>query len=344
MTKKMAVLGAGAIGGTIGGHLTMAGHDITLIDQWPENVETMKSQGLRISGTHGDHQAPVRALHLNEVSTVNEKYDIVFICTKSYDTRWAVTFIKPYLKADGVIVSAQNSINDEWIAPIVGYNRDVACILTLGSGMYEPGHVVRTNDPEALAITLGELHCRITPRLQEIEEIMSCIGKTKLTTNTWGERWAKLAVNCMVNPVAGITGLSSAEVRRNEATRRILIKVAAETVRVGQAMGVSVEPINGIHAQAYLDADTGAGMEDVETEMAYRATERGEGLPSLLQDLTKGRSTEIHFLNGYVSDKGKRVGVPTPINQALTSLVTRIEKEGLKPDISNLRFLEPHVS
>ena len=72
MTKKMAVLGAGAIGGTIGGHLTMAGHDITLIDQWPENVETMKSQGLRISGTHGDHQAPVRALHLNEVSTVNE--------------------------------------------------------------------------------------------------------------------------------------------------------------------------------------------------------------------------------------------------------------------------------
>ena len=55
MTKKMAVLGAGAIGGTIGGHLTMAGHDITLIDQWPENVETMKSQGLRISGTHGDH-------------------------------------------------------------------------------------------------------------------------------------------------------------------------------------------------------------------------------------------------------------------------------------------------
>lgn len=83
---------------------------------------------------------------------------------------------------------------------------------------------------------------------------------------------------------------------------------------------------------------------DVETEMAYRATERGEGLPSLLQDLTKGRSTEIHFLNGYVSDKGKRVGVPTPINQALTSLVTRIEKEGLKPDISNLRFLEPHVS
>ena len=105
-----------------------------------------------------------------------------------------------------------------------------------------------------------------------------------------------------------------------------------------------MEPINGIHAQDYLDADTGAGMEDVETEMAYSAKERGEGLPSLLQDLTKGRRTEIHFLNGYVSDKGKKVGVPTPINQALTSLVIRIEKEGLKPDISNLGFLEPYVS
>ena len=78
-------------------------------------------------------------------------------------------------------------------------------------------------------------------------------------------------------------------------------------------------------------------------KMAYRAKDRGEGLPSLLQDLTKGRRTEIHFLNGYVSDKGKRVGVPAPINQTLTSLVTRIENEGQKPDISNLGFLESYV-
>ncbi len=341
--KKIAVLGVGAIGGTIGGCLTMAGYDVTLIDQWPENVETMKAKGLRISGTHGEHQIPVKAIHLTEVSPANAEYDIAFVCTKSYDTRWAASFIAPYVKADGAVVSAQNSINDPVIAPIVGYNRALACILNLGSGMYEPAHVVRTNEPEAMTVTLGELHCRISPRLRELGEIMSNVGKTKLTTNTWGERWAKLAVNCMVNPMAGITGISSAEVRRNEATRGLIIKAAAEAVRVATAMGVEVEPINGIPAQAYLEADSGEGLEYVETELGHAAGERGEGLPSLLQDLKKGRRTEIDYLNGYVVEKGNRVGIKTPVNGALAATVRRIEGEKLTPDLANLEMLDSYL-
>lgn len=343
MNKKIGVVGAGAIGGILGGYLTLAEHDVTLIDQWPENVETLKARGLKISGTHGDHQVPVRALHLYEVSVDNQQYDTIFICTKSYDTRWAVTFIEPYVKPNGVVLSAQNSINDDCVAQLVGYSRTMACILILGGGMYEPGHVVRTNDPEGLSMTLGELHGHITPRLQELESMMAAVGKTKLTTNTWGERWSKLAINCMVNSMAGITGLSSAEVRRNEQTRRILIKVAAEVVRVGQASGVVVEPIGGIPAQAFMDADTGSGMEDVETEMADKAIERGEGLPSLLQDLKKGRRTEIDYLNGYVVDKARETGVNTPINQTLVELVKRVENQGLEPDISNIRPLESYL-
>ena len=72
--KRIAVLGVGAIGGTIGGCLTMAGYDVTLIDQWPENVETMKAKGLRISGTHGEHQIPVNAIHLTDASPSNAEY------------------------------------------------------------------------------------------------------------------------------------------------------------------------------------------------------------------------------------------------------------------------------
>ncbi|MBM3926669.1 MAG: 2-dehydropantoate 2-reductase [SAR202 cluster bacterium] len=340
-SKKIGVIGVGAIGGTIGGPLTKAGYDVTLIDQWPENVNTMKQRGLRVSGTHGDQQIPVKALHLSEVSALNPRFDWIFICVKSYDTKWATQFVLSYLKSDGAIVSAQNSINEDWICPIAGYTRVLSCILTLGGAMYEPANALRTNEPEALAITVGELHGRVTPRLEELAQMMSAVGITKTTSNTWGERWAKLAVNCMVNPMAGITGLSSAEVRRNPATRRILIRAAAEAIRVGQALGITVEPINGIPAQKYLQADSdAAAMEDVETEMAFRSKERGEGLPSMLQDLMKKRRTEIDYLNGYVVEKGKQANVPTPINEAITSLLTRVERQGLKPDISNLRPLE----
>lgn len=342
-TKRIAVMGVGAIGGTIGGCLSMAGHDVTLIDQWPENVDLMNSQGLRISGTHGDHNIQVKAVHLTDVSLTGPKYDIAFLATKSYDTKWASAFLEPHLKPHGVVISAQNSINDPIIAPIVGYNRVLSCVLNLGSGMYEPAHVTRTNDPNGITVTLGELHCRISPRLKEIEHIMSSVGNTKLTTNTWGERWAKLAVNCMVNPMSGITGISSSEVRQNESTRGLIIKAAAETVRVATKMGVSVEPINGIPAQAYLDAETGEGLEFIQSELAQAATGRGEGLPSMLQDIRKGRRTEIDYLNGYVVALANKFNVYTPINHALTQTVQKMESDKLIPTISNLNILESYI-
>ena len=341
--KKIAIMGVGAIGGTIGGCLSMAGYDVTLIDQWPENVDLMNSQGLRMSGTHGNHEIPVKALHLTDVSLTGSKFDIVFLATKSYDTKWAATFLAPHLKPSGVVISAQNSINDPIIAQIVGYNRVLSCILNLGSGMYAPAHVVRTNDPEGITVTLGELHCKISPRLKEIEYMMASVGNTKLTTNTWGERWAKLAVNCMVNPMSGITGISSSEVRQNESTRGLIIKAAAETVRVATKMGVTMEPINGIPAQAYLDADTGEGLEFVQSELAQAAGTRGEGLPSLLQDIKKGRRTEIDYLNGYVVVQATKFDIHTPINQALTRTVKKIESDMLAPALSNLDILESYI-
>ena len=124
MNKKIAVLAPGGIGAPIGGLLTKAGHDVVLIDQWPAHVEAMKAHGLRITiGTkqepEGEIVVPVRAYHLYEVCTLRQQYDIVFLTAKSYDTRWLVQFIEPYLKPDGVVVSVQNSMNDEWIVPIV---------------------------------------------------------------------------------------------------------------------------------------------------------------------------------------------------------------------------------
>ena len=83
---RIGVVGAGAIGCVVGGLLTRAGHDVALIDQWPEHVETLKRQGLRLSGTCGDHVIPVTALHLHGVQRIATPFDVVFIAVKSYDT------------------------------------------------------------------------------------------------------------------------------------------------------------------------------------------------------------------------------------------------------------------
>ena len=90
MSMRIGIIGVGAIGSVVGGMLTKAGHDVTLIDQWPEHVEAMKAVGLRLSGTCGEHLIPVRALNLHELQSVAEPFDAVFISVKSYDTEWAV--------------------------------------------------------------------------------------------------------------------------------------------------------------------------------------------------------------------------------------------------------------
>jgi 2-dehydropantoate 2-reductase len=108
---RIGVIGAGAIGCVVGGLLTKAGHDVTLVDQWPEHIETMKRHGLRLSGTCGEHTIPVKALHIHELQGVATPFEAIFVSVKSYDTEWAAQMALAYLKQpDGVVVDFQNGV------------------------------------------------------------------------------------------------------------------------------------------------------------------------------------------------------------------------------------------
>jgi 2-dehydropantoate 2-reductase len=144
---RLGIIGAGAIGCVVGGLLTKAGHDVTLIDQWPEHVESMRRIGLRLSGTCGEHLVPVKALHIHEAQSVGQPFDAVFIAVKSYDTEWATHLGLTYLRSpDGVVVDFQNGINDDRIGAIAGAGRTLGCVITISAGLYEPGHAIRSDN------------------------------------------------------------------------------------------------------------------------------------------------------------------------------------------------------
>jgi 2-dehydropantoate 2-reductase len=143
----------------------------------------------------------------------------------------------------------------------------------------------------------------------------------------------------MANPVAGLSGYGSAEIRTEPLPRRIAIQLAAEVIRVGSAAGYSVEPIFGITAERFLNAAEGRGLEEVEADMSSEARTRGGGRPSLLQDVMRGRRTEIEELNGFVVAEGVRLGVPTPFNAAIVAEFHRAGVSGLRPDPANLEPL-----
>ncbi|HEV8614284.1 MAG TPA: 2-dehydropantoate 2-reductase [Methylomirabilota bacterium] len=338
MTTRIGIIGAGAVGSVVGGLLTKAGRDVTLIDPWAEHVEAMRRDGLRLSGTCGEHAIAVKALHLHEAQSIEEPFDAVFISVKSYDTEWATRLGLAYLKPDGVVVDFQNGINDERVAAIAGKERCLGCVILIGAGLYDPGHAMRTDSAHG-GFKIGEQDGRDTERARAMARLMCDVASTKVTTNLWGERWSKLALNCMINPLAGLSGLGTAECRTEPGPRRLAVHLGAEVVKVGRACGFEVEPTMGIAPQRLVDAAEGRGLAEVEADISREATSRAGGRPSMLQDVIRRRRTEIDHLNGYVVERGRQAGVPTPFNEAVVALYHRVAPGALRPDPKNLEPL-----
>src|SRR5689334_21756176 len=166
MDKRIAVIGAGAIGGYTGGHLAHNGFDVTLIDPWPEHVEAIRKDGLAIEGVTQEEYVCARpkTMHLTEVQQLAKQkpIDIAMVSVKSYDTEWATTLIAQYLAPDGYVVSLQNCMNEERIAGIVGWGKTVGAIAALVAvDLHAPGRIRRTVSKGGGAHTVfrvGEVH------------------------------------------------------------------------------------------------------------------------------------------------------------------------------------------
>lgn len=341
MSKRIAVVGAGAIGGYAGAHMTRAGHDVTLIDAWPEHVEAMRHSGLHISGMTPAETVTVKvnALHIGDVQRVVKErpFDIVFMCVKSYDTEWATHLIKDYLAPDGFVVSLQNCINEERIAGIVGWGRVMGCIASLiAAELVAPGRIKRTihlGGDAHIVYRVGEVHGRHTARAQVVADLLASADSSKVTTNLWGERWSKLVINSMRNGLSAATGLSGNERDGRVDTRRLSIRLGSEAVRVGQALGFNLENMLGMEPETLARA--GEGSADALTEIENVLIEGSKGRdddqrPSMGQDMFKGRRTETDYINGFVADRGAEIGVPALTHAKMNEAVKRVERGDVK--------------
>lgn len=344
---RIAFIGAGAMGSYIGGRMAQAGHDVTLCDGWVEHVEAIRRDGIHICGTEGESAVRVRALHFDEIQQfANALVDIAFIAVKSYDTEQAVRLVRGYLAPNGFVVSLQNGINEPMLAAVVGAERTLGCIAsTIGLALRGPGRVERTYRPGGEAYTVfrvGELHGRVTPRVERVVALLKSVDSARATPDLPGERWAKLAANSMHNGLAAVTGLGHKGIYRAEEPRRLAIRLGAEAVRVGRAAGLHLHPVRGIpaddlEAAGFGDRDALRRVERVIEGWMSRLTD--EGQPSTAQDIAKARRTEIDYINGAVCAKADEVRIDVPCQRAITTLVKRVERGELRPSLDNIRDL-----
>ena len=245
MAKRMLFIGAGAIGSYIGSFLARAGHDVTLVDPWPEQVEAVRRGGISVTGPHDPFAAKPTALHVHELQRLDADFDIAFVAMKAYDTAWATWMALPHLKPEGYVVSAQNCWNDPIVASIAGAERSVGLIMSkIGVALWKAGEVERGMEKGSGAghdvFRAGEHDGKITERVTALAEIMSVIDGARPTDNLWGERWSKLCANCMGNPVQAMTGLGSKEIADQARGREITIRIAQESAAVGLKQGYRI--------------------------------------------------------------------------------------------------------
>lgn len=309
---KIVMLGAGALGSTIGGTLAMGGNDVHFVDMWQEHVDLINKDGLHMTNEKEDWYVRVDAR--TTADTIGEA-DLVIVLVKSFATKQAVEQLKQtnVIGKNTLVMSLQNGLgNEETIASVIGSENVISGKTYVGGRLIQAGYI--SAGVQGKWTYIGELNGEITDRTQTVCNVFNDAGLLcEVSDNIKGLIWDKLLINVAAGALCGITRLPYGPLYEEDYIKDVAVAAIQEGIQVAKAAGVVLK------------------SEDPQ----YPWVAASEGLPgtfktSILQSLELKRPTEIDFINGSIVEWGKKYGIATPVNQTLVACVKGIEKYILK--------------
>jgi 2-dehydropantoate 2-reductase len=298
---KIAVVGAGAVGGYFGGLLARAGAPVTMIGR-ASFVEAVNEHGLFLDTLQ--FQERVRVAASTELSAVRDA-DVVLFCVKTTDTAATSRELAPLLSAKCTLISMQNGVDNVEQIRAASKIDAVAAVVYVAASVPEPGRVKH----------VGRGDLVIGPWSERTERLASLFERgtvpCRIADNIEGELWTKFVWNCALNAVSALGKAKYGQIAASADARKVVETVVQEVLLVARAAGIKPP-----------------GLEDPSAAIAGAlkiASQMGEALSSTAQDMLRGKRTEIDSLNGYIARRGAQLGVPTPVNQALFALVKLFE-------------------
>jgi 2-dehydropantoate 2-reductase len=300
---KIAVVGAGAVGGYFGGMLARAGAPVVMIGR-PPFVEAVKKNGLLLDTLHFNEGVRVQAA--TELEAVRDA-EVVLFCVKTTDTAATARNLAPLVSPQAVIISMQNGVdNAEQIRAASGIDA-LGAVVYVAASMPQPGVVKH----------VGRGDLVIGPRNATTERIGAMFERAgvpcRISDNIEGELWTKLTWNCALNAISALGRVKYGLIAASEDARKVVAEIVDEVLAVARA--ANVHP---------------PGLEDPKVALAGAfkvASQMSEALSSTAQDMLRNKRTEIDSLNGYIARRGAQLGVPTPVNHALYTLVKLAESQ-----------------
>ncbi|MFH8249407.1 ketopantoate reductase family protein [Microbacterium sp. B2969] len=333
--ERIAILGAGANGASIGADLIAAGLDVTLIEQWPAHVEAMRSHRLLIRMPDREVTVEPYVVHLCEVAELRHPFDVVLVVMKAYDTRWAAELIAPHIADDGIVAAVQNGMTTDAVAAAVGEHRATGTVIEVSATMTEPGRVDRHTPPERSWFAVDD-----DPRGERVGELLRHAGRVDMFADIGSAKWMKLVSNASVLVPTAALGLPMLDAIRVAGMRELMLAAGREALAVGRARGHGIPPIFGLTPADVADE---SGVVETMLDALYERFVVAGATTTVLQDWTKGRHSEVDDLNGLVVNEGARLGIPTPANAAVVEVAHRIERGVLDPRPENAALLTSSV-
>lgn len=298
---RLAVVGAGAVGGYFGGMMARAGASVVMIGRKPF-VEALRTKGLVLDTLR--FKATVSVEASTDLSAARNA-DIVLFCVKTIDNAAAARALAPFLAAEAIVLSLQNGVDN------IEQIRAAANIIALPAVVYvaasvpQPGYVKHVGRGDLI----------IGPETARAKELAACFARAEIpcrvTDNIQGELWIKLVANCALNAVSALGHAKYGRIAASADARRLMEEIIDETLAVARAQHVVLPGVQ----------DTKSAMVGVMKIAAQMA----EQMSSTAQDLYRGKATEIDSLNGFIARRGFELGVPVPVNHALSTLVKLAE-------------------
>ncbi len=328
-------MGAGAMGTLLGAFLAQAGRPVDLIDINKEHVAALNARGATVQGTV-NFNVPVHVLTPGEMEGA---YDLVFLLVKQHRNKTAFEQLKPHLHKKSTVCTLQNGIPEPAVARAFGRSRTLGCAVTWAATLLGPGTVECTAKREKWSSIIGSLKGMITEEIREVQKILSIMCPTEFMDNLMGIRWSKLLINCSFSGMSAALGCTFGEILENEKAFKYAQYIARECIRVTEGQGYEMVPMAyGKSFKSLMDFNTEEGRHS--TAWIYHELWGSvkSGKASMLQDLEKGLKSEIEAINGVLSKTGRRLGIPTPVNDKVVEIVKAIEKNSFKPGIENLNM------
>jgi 2-dehydropantoate 2-reductase len=332
------IVGAGAMGGTIGAHLARAGHEVVLVDRVPEHVARMREVGLTITGPLAKFKVPVKAKAPEEL---DQQYARVLLCVKAQDTEAATRMLAPHLAPDGFVVSVQNGLNEYAIAAIVGEQRTIGCFVNFGADYLSPGVIHYAGHG---AVVVGEIDGAITDRVRALRRLFLAFDKQALLTdNIWGFLWSKEAYGALLFATA-LTNESIADCLAQSRFQGLFTALAREVMRVAACKHIRCEAFDGFEPAAFASDGSDQEAADSLAKLVAHNRRSAKSHSGIWRDLAvRKRRTEVDVQLGVVVQEAKACGIDVPIVERLIGLIHEIENGTRPQGIGSLEALAEAV-